>query len=54
MFPATGSGFAWESIYQTTSSTVQWTMSKNDTSYVEYSGILTNRELQWNQPAITT
>ncbi len=42
MFPSAGSGYQWESIYQTTSSTVQWEMSKNETSYVEYSGTLTN------------
>ncbi len=42
MFPAAGSGFQWESIYQTTTSAVQWQMSKNDISYVEFSGTLSN------------
>jgi len=42
MFPAAGSGFQWESIYQTTTSAVQWEMSKNDISYVEFTGTLTN------------
>jgi len=42
MFPAAGSGFQWESIYQTTTSAVHWQMSKNATSYVEFSGSITN------------
>jgi len=42
MFPAAGSGFQWESIYQTTAGTVQWVMSKNESSYVEFTGTLSN------------
>lgn len=42
MFPPAGSGLAWESVYQTTSNTIKWVMEKNDTSYVEFTGTLTN------------
>ncbi|MDQ6965111.1 MAG: hypothetical protein Q9M13_09360 [Mariprofundales bacterium] len=42
MFPAATSGYQWESIYQTSASTIKWDLSKNDISYVEYSGTVTN------------
>ncbi len=42
MFPSATSGYQWESIYQTTATSIQWSLSKNDISYVEYAGTVAN------------
>ncbi len=42
IFPGATSGYQWESIYQTNATNIQWDLSKNDISYVEYQGTVTN------------
>ncbi|OIO72855.1 MAG: hypothetical protein COS35_04995 [Zetaproteobacteria bacterium CG02_land_8_20_14_3_00_50_9] len=42
IFPSAASGFQWESIYRTSATQVAWTLSKNEVSFVEYSGTTTN------------
>lgn len=40
MFPPPG--YQWESIYQTTASYIQWRLTKNEISYVAFSGTISN------------
>ncbi|MDX8412770.1 MAG: hypothetical protein R8J85_01655 [Mariprofundales bacterium] len=42
IFPSATSGYQWESIYQTSATNIKWDLSKNDISYAEYSGTVTN------------